>query len=188
MPGSRRGLVAPQNTFLESIVRKCSGARKYYWHIFIQIDLFDWRTTSSDRRQRNPISRCSSSEYFFRIDLFKSRNNFPIHTTRKNGKWVFHREIQTNMYILSSWLLCLEKSWSKYLQLEIPRTRFPTERTKRFLDEDDDEIACVRWDIIAKRNRCAGNRMLFALQMASIKCTSTKIITDGYILENSFFI
>ncbi|CAF3479125.1 unnamed protein product [Adineta steineri] len=26
MPGSRRGLVAPQNTFLESIVRKCSGA------------------------------------------------------------------------------------------------------------------------------------------------------------------
>ena len=29
MPGSRRGLVAPQNTFLESIVRKCSGARTY---------------------------------------------------------------------------------------------------------------------------------------------------------------
>ncbi|UJR28850.1 hypothetical protein I4U23_010074 [Adineta vaga] len=26
MPGSRRGLVAPQNTFLESIIRKCSGA------------------------------------------------------------------------------------------------------------------------------------------------------------------
>lgn len=32
MPGSRRGLVAPQNTFLESIIRKCSGARKYYLH------------------------------------------------------------------------------------------------------------------------------------------------------------
>ncbi|CAF1231081.1 unnamed protein product [Adineta ricciae] len=28
MPGSRRGLVAPQNTFLDSIVRKCSGAQR----------------------------------------------------------------------------------------------------------------------------------------------------------------
>ena len=42
MPGSRRGLVAPQNTFLESIIRKCSGARKYLL-TYIQIDLFDLR-------------------------------------------------------------------------------------------------------------------------------------------------
>ncbi|CAF1670577.1 unnamed protein product [Rotaria magnacalcarata] len=30
MPGSRRGLVAPQNTFLESIIRKCSGAHNAF--------------------------------------------------------------------------------------------------------------------------------------------------------------
>jgi hypothetical protein len=28
MPGTRRGLVAPQNTFLENIVRRCNGSRK----------------------------------------------------------------------------------------------------------------------------------------------------------------
>ncbi|CAF1075963.1 unnamed protein product, partial [Didymodactylos carnosus] len=30
MPGSRRGLVAPQNTFLESIIRKCSGTHNAF--------------------------------------------------------------------------------------------------------------------------------------------------------------
>ena len=29
MPGARRGLVAPQNTFLENIIRRFSGQRKY---------------------------------------------------------------------------------------------------------------------------------------------------------------
>jgi hypothetical protein len=28
MPGTRRGLVAPQNTFLENIIRRCNGSRK----------------------------------------------------------------------------------------------------------------------------------------------------------------
>jgi hypothetical protein len=28
MPGTRRGLVAPQNNFLESIIRRCNGSRK----------------------------------------------------------------------------------------------------------------------------------------------------------------
>jgi hypothetical protein len=28
MPVVRRGLVAPQNTFLENIVRRCNGSRK----------------------------------------------------------------------------------------------------------------------------------------------------------------
>ena len=30
MGASRRGLVAPQNTFLENIVRRCNGSRKYF--------------------------------------------------------------------------------------------------------------------------------------------------------------
>lgn len=40
MPGGRRGLVAPQNTFLENIIRRCSSQRKYksqfstYIHIY----------------------------------------------------------------------------------------------------------------------------------------------------------
>lgn len=29
MPGARRGLVAPQNTFLENIIRRSNGQRKY---------------------------------------------------------------------------------------------------------------------------------------------------------------
>lgn len=29
MGASRRGLVAPQNTFLENIVRRCNGSRNY---------------------------------------------------------------------------------------------------------------------------------------------------------------
>lgn len=29
MPGGRRGLVAPQNTFLENIIRRCSQQREY---------------------------------------------------------------------------------------------------------------------------------------------------------------
>ena len=29
MPGGRRGLVAPQNTFLENIIRRCSQQRKW---------------------------------------------------------------------------------------------------------------------------------------------------------------
>ena len=29
MPGGRRGLVAPQNTFLENIIRRSSQQRKY---------------------------------------------------------------------------------------------------------------------------------------------------------------
>lgn len=47
MPGSRRGLVAPQNTFLESIIRKCSGAREYYLFYFI-----DSRRTNMRARAR----------------------------------------------------------------------------------------------------------------------------------------
>lgn len=31
MSGTRRGLVAPQNTFLEKIIRRCNGQRKYYY-------------------------------------------------------------------------------------------------------------------------------------------------------------
>lgn len=29
MPGGRRGLVAPQNTFLENIIRRSNSQRKY---------------------------------------------------------------------------------------------------------------------------------------------------------------
>lgn len=29
MPGGRRGMVVPQNTFLENIVRRSNGLRKY---------------------------------------------------------------------------------------------------------------------------------------------------------------
>lgn len=30
MPGGRRGLVAPQNTFLENIIRRSNSQRKYH--------------------------------------------------------------------------------------------------------------------------------------------------------------
>ena len=30
MPGGRRGLVAPQNTFLENIIKRSNQQRKYY--------------------------------------------------------------------------------------------------------------------------------------------------------------
>ena len=35
MPGTRRGLVAPQNTFLENIIRRSNGQRKYFLPLFI---------------------------------------------------------------------------------------------------------------------------------------------------------
>jgi len=35
MPGTRRGLVAPQNTFLENIVRRCNGSRNFIFPFFI---------------------------------------------------------------------------------------------------------------------------------------------------------
>lgn len=31
MPVGRRGLVVPQNTFLENVVRRSNGLRKYHW-------------------------------------------------------------------------------------------------------------------------------------------------------------
>jgi hypothetical protein len=37
MPGTRRGLVAPQNTFLENIVRRCNGSRKLIFKLISQI-------------------------------------------------------------------------------------------------------------------------------------------------------
>lgn len=35
MPGGRRGLVAPQNTFLENVIRRYSSQRKYFFSHFI---------------------------------------------------------------------------------------------------------------------------------------------------------
>ncbi len=37
MPGTRRGLVAPQNTFLENIIRRSNGQRMY-----INLELIAW--------------------------------------------------------------------------------------------------------------------------------------------------
>lgn len=34
MPGGRRGLVAPQNTFLENIIRRSNSQRKYFLFYF----------------------------------------------------------------------------------------------------------------------------------------------------------
>ena len=35
MPGGRRGLVAPQNTFLENIIRRCNNQREYENNILL---------------------------------------------------------------------------------------------------------------------------------------------------------
>ena len=35
MPGGRRGLVAPQNTFLENIIRRCSQQREFIFPLIL---------------------------------------------------------------------------------------------------------------------------------------------------------
>lgn len=37
MPGGRRGLVAPQNTFLENIIRRSNSQRKYFFFISLSV-------------------------------------------------------------------------------------------------------------------------------------------------------
>lgn len=75
MPGSRRGLVAPQNTFLESIIRKCSGAREYSID-FLRRSFIDVLCRESIRREkRNSVSHRSrllkkTSILFFIHSLF----------------------------------------------------------------------------------------------------------------------
>ena len=44
MPGGRRGLVAPQNTFLENIIRRSSQQRKY--NVKYQLGVY-WRLKCS---------------------------------------------------------------------------------------------------------------------------------------------
>lgn len=80
MPGSRRGLVAPQNTFLESIVRKCSGARKYNSLIILvylhrKENVGNWLTTNYRQpwvtKEIFQLNR-SASSVFFSWQLFSS--------------------------------------------------------------------------------------------------------------------
>ena len=54
MPGSRRGLVAPQNTFLDSIVRNAVVPVSISFYLFLYLQKYN-RTHSNDCREENDL-------------------------------------------------------------------------------------------------------------------------------------
>lgn len=47
MPGGRRGLVAPQNTFLENIIRRSNSQRKYiFFCVFVILYFINEQSTN----------------------------------------------------------------------------------------------------------------------------------------------
>lgn len=65
MPGGRRGLVAPQNTFLENIIRRSNSQREYLQFLF----LFKYQTGNIRRLKAIEQSR----SYSFDSEMFTLR-------------------------------------------------------------------------------------------------------------------
>lgn len=67
MPGGRRGLVAPQNTFLENIIRRSNSQRKKFFLKLLKIKItkkyFDWPKMATT---------ILFLQHYLRTEIFKS--------------------------------------------------------------------------------------------------------------------
>lgn len=136
MPGSRRGLVAPQNTFLESIVRKCSGARKYYWHIYRFVWLEGRRWQRKDRPKNNIIiivvvvvrlTNFSHSLEYVWHSLLPVINNFPIRVS----KWSKRRRNIYFFEMVNEWSIGKSKKEHVYIVILTYANEFIIEIQKK---------------------------------------------------------
>lgn len=85
MPGGRRGLVAPQNTFLENIIRRSNSQRKYCkWPILsfylpIALSLYQFTTLlhiSCYESPSHPPSRDTIIHFFFSFHFIFRQMDF----------------------------------------------------------------------------------------------------------------
>ena len=132
MPGSRRGLVAPQNTFLESIIRKCSGAREYSidflpWS-FLQVPVLE--LVRGEERKRHKVSALDQRKHrsyslficfpmsilvYFSIQFDRQRDAFDL--CAQPLSWSLADWPGSALVVIQFWSLQFLPTWYRVLKM-----------------------------------------------------------------------